>query len=87
MTDQQKKDIEQLVYALKRVEWGALGDNRCVTCSRARAYGNHPCSCPVRLGLKAGARLLGVDRIEEPQTTAMCSACGSPIDGAPATLA
>lgn len=57
MTDQEHKDVDQIVYALKRLEWG--NEQKCLVCGRAKAYGMHPCSCPVRLGLKAGQRLQG----------------------------
>jgi hypothetical protein len=56
MTDQDRKDVEQVLYAVKRVEW--VGPNAtCLVCHRLKAYG-HPCSCPMRLAHKAADRLL-----------------------------
>jgi hypothetical protein len=58
MTDQELKDIRQIVAALKRVEWSGP-NGHCPVCNRAKAYGMHPCSCPIRLAQRAGDRLLG----------------------------
>jgi hypothetical protein len=62
MTEQDRKDVEQVLYAVKRVEWA--GPNAtCLVCHRLKAYGQHPCSCPMRLAQKAADRLL-VQRVD-----------------------
>jgi hypothetical protein len=58
VTDQELKDIRYLASVLKRVEWSGQ-DGSCPVCRRRKAYGMHPCSCVIRLGQKALARLLG----------------------------
>jgi hypothetical protein len=65
VTDAELKDIRYLASVLKRVEWSGQ-DGKCPVCRRLKAYGAHPCSCPIRLGQKALARLLGPE-VAEPQ--------------------
>jgi hypothetical protein len=53
VTDQELKDIRQIVAALERLK--ANADGKCPWCSRLVAYGC-VCSCPRRLALKTAAK-------------------------------
>lgn len=78
MTDQERKDVESLVYALARVQWGGASEQRCPLCGRAKTYG-HTCGCPVNVAWK-GARKQGWEAQQGQYRTAIgpvaeCATC------------
>jgi hypothetical protein len=54
--------------ALRQIEWSAQGGTKCPRCGRARAYGQHVCSCPIALAFKS-ARSAGA-QVPPPRTDA-----------------
>jgi len=68
MIDLERRDIQYLIDALKRVEWADVRDEtaKCPVCHRPKAWG-HVCSCPVGLGIrKVGPRLVGTEQVDLP---------------------
>lgn len=71
MTDLERRDVQQLLDALKRAEWAGEGQT-CPVCRRQKRYGaTHVCSCPIAISLvKVKHRLLGTEPLPEPEALA-----------------